>query len=271
MTDEILIHKFLERSYKVVTGDNDFVVLDLLDNSSLSSHDFVRSFHKIFGEFNSVDDETSTQIFYRWFNIKKRIIAKDLMDYFDEMDGTKGSRLHLSEAISHFKSNNVYSETFITNYFNAFYNEKFILPRVKEYVDQVNLEKGSKLMVDEFIESLKYEGIQQKDKALQYLHDWYSEKVIGGKVRDFLSQLVMTLGKRNWQVTWIGHGPFTRNMLLKHFQDESDFHHDFILRMYDDWYDGKVVESSERIMNAKSAGLEDARQKALLIMNPPTN
>ncbi len=255
MTDEILIHKHLEKNYKVTTSTSDFAVLDILDDNSMSPHDFVKRFQTIFGEFTSVDNETSTQIFYRWFNIKKREIAKELMDYFDNMDGSRGSGMHLYACLAHFKGNEKFGEAFVTNNFNAYYNEKFIMPKVTEYVKQVNVEKGSKLMVDEFITSLEYEGFVQKDKALQALNDWYSEKVIGDKVKNFLGELVMTLGKRNWQVTWIGHGPITKRQFLDRFKDESDFHHEFILRMYDDWYDTKVIDASERMMNRQSGEL----------------
>lgn len=255
MTDEILIHKYLEKNYKVTTSISDFNVLDLLDEKTLTPHDFIRTFGTIFGNFTTTDNETSTQIFYRWFNIKKRLIAKELIDYLENMDGTRGSGMCLNECLRHFKGNETFGEAFVTNNFNSYYNEKFIMPKVSEYVKQVNLEKGSKLMIDEFIESLNDETFIQKDKATKALHDWYSEKVIGDKVRSFLTQLVMTLGKRNWQVTWIGHGPITRNQFLSQFKDESDFHHDFIMMTYDDWYDTKVIEASERMMLRSSSGV----------------
>jgi hypothetical protein len=61
------------------------------------------------------------------------------MDYFDGMDGTRGSGMNLSACLAHFKGNEQFGEAFVTNHFNAYYNEKFIMPRVSEYVKQVNV------------------------------------------------------------------------------------------------------------------------------------
>jgi len=63
-----------------------------------------------------------------------------------------------------------------------------------------------------------------------------------------LSQLVITLGARNWVVTWIGHGPLSKATLLKNFMSESEVHHNFILDMYDKWYEDAVMQASERVM-----------------------
>ncbi len=84
--------------------------------------------------------------------------------------------------------------------------------------------------------------------AKQYLNNWYAESIIGEKIKDLLSQLVLTLGQRNWVVTWIGHGPFSKRRLLETFINESSYHHDYILNMYDKWYEDAVIEASEKAM-----------------------
>jgi hypothetical protein len=255
MTDELLITKFLERSYKVTTTNSDFGVLVLDENKILTSQDFINIFKMIFGVFNT-DNETSVEIFYRWYNAKKREITKDLIDYFDKMEESKGSHINLVNSIVHFKNNEHYSEAFITNYFNDYYNQKFIMPKVNDFIKKVNLEKGSRYMTDDFIENLDFENTIQKDAAIKALNLWYSETIIGDKVQDLLSQLVITLGRRNWHVTWIGHGPMTRARFLEYFKNESDFQMDFISRMYNDWYENKVIDASEREMKSPMSAIQ---------------
>ena len=103
-------------------------------------------------------------------------------------------------------------------------------------------------MVDDFQDEFILEHQQLITFAKEYLNNWYSETVIGGKIKDMLSQLVITLGPRNWVVTWIGHGPLSKATLLKNFITESEFHHQFILNMYDKWYEEAVMEASDRVI-----------------------
>jgi hypothetical protein len=109
------------------------------------------------------------------------------------------------------------------------------------------LELSSRLLED-YQDEFILEHYQLIKYAKDDLNNWYAEKVIGGKVRDFLNQLVITLGPRNWIVTWIGHGPVSRAKILNNFINEGEFHHKFIIDMYDKWYEEAVIYASDKMM-----------------------
>jgi hypothetical protein len=71
---------------------------------------------------------------------------------------------------------------------------------------------------------------------------------MGEKVKNILSELVITLGSRNWVVTWIGHGQLCKERFLDIFKGEDGYHHKFILDMYDKWFEEAVIHASDRIM-----------------------
>ena len=40
--------------------------------------------------------------------------------------------------------------------------------------------------------------------------------------------------------------------ILNLFKDENEFHHEYILNMYDNWYDEAVIDASERAMKRQT-------------------
>lgn len=250
MTDEKLIIKFLDKNYDVKTDRQSFIFFDKSNEKTFSPRDFNLHFLKIFSDFNIDNDNKSTTILQSWFSTKKRILTKVLYDVFDTLESSERSQKQLTEVLKtcteKFKFQ--YHEDFITSLFLDYYKDKFITPKLDKYIKSFNAELGSKRLIDDFQDEFILEHHQLITYAKEYLNNWYSDTVIGGKVKDMLSQLVITLGPRNWVVTWVGHGPLSKATLLKNFLTESEFHHQFILNMYDKWYEEAVMEASERVM-----------------------
>jgi len=257
MNDVIYINNFLDKSYRVVTSQTDFSVEDIMDNKKMVFSDFKKIFLKLFGEFNVDDQETSLTIVNSWFRNKKRIVSAKLYDIFDELDDCQTKSQLLLDKIKDFCDLNhkyEYHHEFITNLFLSYYKDKYITPKLEEYVKGLNNEINSVKLINDFQEEFILEHHKLISYMKEYLNDWYSKTIIGDKVSDLLSQLVLTLGSRNWVVTWIGHGPFSKKRLLEKFVNENHYHHDFILKMYDKWYEDAVIEASEKAMG-RSLGI----------------
>ena len=250
MTDEKLILNFLDKNYDVKTDRQSFIFFDKSDEKTFAPRDFNLHFLKIFGEFNIDNNNTSITILQSWFSSKKRILTKVLYDVFDILDNAERSQKQLKQVlkICTEKYKYQYHEDFITSLFLDYYKDKFITPKLDKYIKTFNAELGSNRLIDDFQDEFILEHHKLITYAKEYLNNWYLETVIGGKVKDMLSQLVITLGARNWVVTWIGHGPLSKATLLKNFMNESEVHHNFILDMYDKWYEDAVMQASERVM-----------------------
>lgn len=251
MTDAILILNFLDKNYEVKTDVKGFIVLDKEDNKTMVPNDFHKHFLKIFSDFIIDGEQTSITIFNSWFSQKKRLLTQKLYDIFDLEDtGELKSRLLLDKILKTCDSDYklLYHHDFITNLFIDYYKDKYMLPRLENHVRDFNTDFGSVKMIGDFQDNFILEHQKIISFAKEYLNNWYAERVIGSKVNDLLSQLVLTLGPRNWVVTWIGHGLFSKKRLLEKFINESEYHHDFILNMYNKWYEDAVIEASEKVM-----------------------
>lgn len=84
--------------------------------------------------------------------------------------------------------------------------------------------------------------------------NWYKDTIIDEKINDLLSQLVVTLGPRNWKVTWIGHGELTRPKIESVFGNQSPSIYEYIMKRYDVWYDSAVEKASDRLISSNYGG-----------------
>ena len=254
-TDEIIITKFLDRNYKVTVGDNDFIVIDRETNYEYIYKDdkFYLTinllFRNIIGDFKISETQTSINVFDNWFLTNKKILTQQLSEYFDNMNGILGSEILLDSVIKKFKLE--YNEIFLTNYFNDYYNNKFLLPKINEYIDNINKYKTSKVIIAETSMITALETNYHKDVVINKINEWYRDTIITDKINDLLTQLVITLGKYNWQVTWIGHGPLNDNKIDEIFKNENEFQLRHITEIYDIWYQKEIVATSEYYMDKK--------------------
>lgn len=253
MNDVIFINQYLDKNYTIITNNIGYLVKDIIDDKSMSFLDFKKVFLKIFGDFGLCENSsTSVVILNSWFNNKKRILSKKLYDLFDEVDDGSLKSLFLLNNIKTICDSDYkyeFHHEFITNVFIEYYKDKHILHKLENYVSTFDTNFGSIKMMNDFQDEFILEHEKIISFAKEYLNNWYSETVIGSKVKDLLSQLVLTLGSRNWVVTWIGHGPFSKRILLEKFINENAYHHNYILTMYGKWYEDAVIEASEKAMN----------------------
>lgn len=251
MTDEILITKFLDSSFRVTTGKQDFMVEDTTDFSktTYNSFEFIKLFKRIISDFTTdTEDISSVEIFNKWFSVNKRVLAKKLTEYFDTMDGSLGSNVLLQQAIDKF-SNSEYNHIFIQYRFNDFYTNTYLKPTLKAYIERFDIRLDSQQLIDNISNSLYNENMFQYDYAINYLNTWYCDTLIKSKVDDFLAQLVITLGRTNWQVTWVGHGPVTNDTLRRCFKQENSFQFNYIKGLYEEWYEEEIINRTKRIIS----------------------
>ena len=243
MTDEKLILRYLA-DYELRVNALDFMVFDKTSSDSNTISNFTHQLKKIFYFDGSV------KIFNTWYYDKKTELLKSLYDYFDTLKPKMKSQKMFKKITKKFYLK--YHETFLSNTFNEYYFNKYLLPKIEEYKENFNESKGSLKLILDFERELLGENYKITEMVKNHLNNWYADKYIGAKVKDFLSQLVITLGARNWIVTWIGHGQVSKNKILNLFKDENEFHHEYILNMYDNWYDEAVIDASERAMKHQS-------------------
>ena len=91
MTDEKLIADFLDKNYKVITDDTYFKVSEIDSYKRVTVNDFLNTFKTIFGDFTTVDNETSIELFNKWFSFHKRLLTKQLTEYIETLDMKEGS------------------------------------------------------------------------------------------------------------------------------------------------------------------------------------
>jgi hypothetical protein len=257
MTDEKLITDFLEKNYRVITDDVYFKVAEKDSYKRITPNEFLDTFKTIFGDFTTLDNETSIELFQKWFSFHKRLLTKKLTEYLDTLDMSEGSVKLLFKAVNRFghgQDKGLYNGGFIENYFNDYYKETVIDPLLKKILKSFHVEAGSNALIETISEKINHETPKIYQYALNHLNEWYANTVIGDKMKDFLTQLVITLGTRNWVVTWIGHGPLSREKLLSQFKDENEYHHKFIVKMYDEWYETAVIDASERTLMRNNYG-----------------
>jgi len=252
MTDEKLIIDYLEKNYTIKTDSYSFVFRDNFSKYEMLPDSFKNTiFLTIFGNFKTDNGNRSLDILTDWYYLKKRILTENLYSIFSNTINKEDKSKKTLENILKKCEGLEYSKTFITNLFLDDYKDKIIIPILDDYKLNIDGETGSLVMISRLEQILDGEEEKLVEFSKDYLNHWYSETMIGEKVRDFLSQLVITLGAKNWVVTWIGHGPVTKEKLLNQFSNENTYVYELIIQMYEKWYDENIIEASEKIMNKK--------------------
>lgn len=249
MTDEKLIVDYLERNYTLKASEYSFVFFDKINKDEIIPDIFANTiFLKVFGDFKTDDSNKSLNILNEWYHIKKRTLTEKLYSIFDKTINKEDKSKKTLEKILKKCEGLEYGKTFITNLFLEDYKDKILIPILDNYKLNINDKSGSSAMINDLETMLIGEEFKLIEFSKEYLNKWYSETIIGEKVKDFLSQLVITLGSRNWVVTWIGHGPLSKNKLLNQFSNENEVVSELIIHMYDKWYEEKIIETSEKAM-----------------------
>lgn len=195
-------------------------------------------------EDNSLNDTFITNQFTKFYY--RKFMNDKVLDYLTKVDTKKGAIYYYNEINVVF---NLDIKTFsfqIIREFNTVYKTKLKI-KLDGYLGGLDHNLTSLDLINNF-----NKGVLEDDAMVEYytkyLNEWYSVNVLNDKVDMFLRELVITLGRTDWLVTWVGHGKITKDKLLLHFMKEDKYHEKYIMYKYDIWYEQEVIETSEKVM-----------------------
>jgi hypothetical protein len=255
MNEKEYILNFITKNYTVALERENFYITTMGVKNKMTLNVFNTEMGIIFGKDIVIEDEALFTITTNWFSELCNELVKDLSDFITSLDYNMGSVKVLEETTKYFKQekSNTFSDTFITKIIvNQF--QCYLLPKLNEYLTEDKKIKGSKsILLDFMVEYHCSHHIEPVQAFISnYIMEWYGDNVVLAKVNDLLSQLVITLGTRNWVVTWIGHGPLSKATFLKQFSNELEDFEKYILKRFDDWYADEVIDSSERLLQRET-------------------
>lgn len=258
MTDKKIITNFVNRNYVVQLSDQ-FKIYDKVEKKTLSIDAFHSELRLILGDFGGGEHSTYN-IVNEWIANQKARLVKDLDDFVKKQILNKGFVKISESVLKQFADTQKYNRGFVLEYLSDYYNQAVLLPKLEKHIQYLKKVDSDRLSFDkaitDFENELKFEGFQQREYANEYLLTWYKDTVIDEKINDLFSQLVVTLGPRNWKVTWIGHGELTRPKIESIFGSQSPSIYEYIMKRYDVWYDGAVERASERLMSKNPSTFE---------------
>jgi hypothetical protein len=263
------IHKLLSETYRPIWyGQFPYCIYIDADTSEatlrLSKSTFIKQALELVGDNKSADAVA------KWFDEETGKLSKKLIAYLDTLeDNGEGSDTMCTDMLIRFSDEDNISDDTVVIFFESFYKEKFLPNYIKKLLDGLDPKTTDIEVLKEYklrIFKEHTEGIAKF--CMDNLYDWYSKNILDDKLIDLFSQFVLTLGKTDWKVTWVGHGPVTKEKILNHFRDEDDFHNEYIMKRYDEWYEAEVSEAGEREMNnAYHTRLWDGIQSGRLKLN----
>ena len=211
-------------------------------NSSLSSNNWVSKFsNRIYKKNDYVKTQIQKEIIQYY---RDNILSNKLKTFLESMNLSLGSIVLYEELINTMIGDLENYQGYIMNSFDNYYQKNHLDNVIKKYINTLNPQMNSLYIVNNFKE-LSIEMETHYDYCVDKVNEWYGEIALKDKIQDILSQLIITLGTRDWEVTWIGHGKLNENNLYSSFK-EHEYHKTYILKKYDEWYDVAVIEASER-------------------------
>ncbi len=258
MTDVDIIIKFLERNCKVSTNNENFILIDKSNNKVYGTHDLsgflILTLLEIFGTNDKSFMSVISYTFDDWFDDKKAKVAKQITDIFDSMMPSISSHKTLMRILNKYSlednktiNKNITTE-FIKNYFNDYFINKIMKKLIKTHIQNFDLELGSLRFVGDFFKKYPDQTPFIDDYIMKELNSWYSENALNNIVKDFLCELVVTLGRNNWVITRIGHGPIELQFLNNHFPRENPAQIKKINNLFAKWKEDAIIDASEREM-----------------------
>lgn len=211
-------------------------------DDSLSSNKWVSKFsNRIYKKNEYVKSQIQKSIIQYY---RDNVLPNKVTTFLKSIDLSLGSIILSKELVNAMVGDLENYHTYIVNRFDYYYRHNHLDDIIKEYIKTLNKDMNSMFIVDNF-KQLSIEIENHYDYCIDKLNEWYGEVALKDKVDDLLSQLIITLGSRDWQVRWIGHGLLSEDKLCESFK-EHQYHKSYILKKYDEWYDKAVIEASER-------------------------
>jgi hypothetical protein len=88
-------------------------------------------------------------------------------------------------------------------------------------------------------------------KGLTDIFDnWFyeNEKVLLIPINEFIKNTIIDFGQTNWVAKHKDYGTLDLNRLNKYFPNETKHQQVYFIRIFYQWYDNKVIEISEKMM-----------------------
>jgi len=243
MTDEKLVSDFLNRECKLFVDLYSVAIKDKTRDIKYSQESFKAFLVEIFGNFKGL-----ARIFDNWFYENEKVLLKSLYDYFDTLDFSKKSITLIGECSSIFAINSDFSSIFVTSKFEEYYIRKVVEPNVKDLFNDKSKELTSKDL--ESILDLELQGEIPKvyEFIIERVNRWYYDNEFYDKIMEFIKNTTIDLGPTNWIVKHKDYGALDLNSLNKYFPNETKYQQFYFRQIFSQWYDNKVIEISEKIM-----------------------
>lgn len=238
--------KLLSQHYGFTFIGTEFYVIEFDDETKrLSKALFVSHAKQMIGS-------EAHDLIVDWFESKKAQVTKKLLDYLDKLDKNDrgGSNKILFRMLQDFDGDPMITSEMIVAFLESYYTTNILEKILEEKFNELD---PSTVTPEDFNDIKKHLQATETEKiyelAKKKLNDWYSKTVVGDKLEDLFSQFVITLGKTDWKVTWVGHGPVTEEKILKHLRLDTNAHNEYVLNQYQEWFEQAVIDASEKEMN----------------------
>ena len=177
------------------------------------------------------------------------IISPNLGRVFDSLDLSKKSKNLLDDLTKIYEKDLDEHSSIIYKEFLTYYITNKFTDVIIEYTDNFDKNQNSSTLISDFTSKFLVDEMNSLyEFSCDKLNKWYSEVVLKEKLDKLFSEFVITLGRTNWRVTWIGHGELTDFKLREIFKDENDSQRQYVIGYYDEWYENKIFERSEYYM-----------------------
>ena len=244
MTDEYLVKSFLDKNYFLKASFVNYYVVEKQSEKEFSKKSFDDEIASIFGHISGLKN-----YFEEWFDNKKAELLKEIYDEFGSLDFNKKS-LELMTFLCELEVSKKYDRPFTVQTFEDYYFNYVLKHKVKEFIDETYEEKKTSSSDLIRLASVMFSGetpsIIEKGEAV--INEWYFENVFSKKIDSFFKEAKLVLGPTNWMVIHPYYGKINTDKLSKNFPEETLYQTSILNKQYDNWYNEKILEVSEKMM-----------------------
>jgi hypothetical protein len=244
MTDEQLVKSFLDKNYSLKASFVRYYVVEKQSDKEFSEKSFNDEISNIFGHINGLKN-----YFEEWFDNKKVELLKEIYDEFALLDFKKRS-VQLIGGLSELELSKKYDRPFIVQIFEDYYFNYVLKYKLKNFIKETYEDKKtcSSDLIRLASPILTEETPTIIEKAEAMINEWYFENVFSKKIELFFKEAKLVLGPTNWMVIHPYYGKLNTDKLSKHFPEETIYQTSVLNKQYDDWYNEKILEVSEKMM-----------------------
>jgi hypothetical protein len=243
MTDEQLVKSFLDKNYALKASFVNYYVIEKESDKQFTKKSFYDEIFNVFGHITNLKS-----YFEEWFDNKKSDLLKEIYDEFGLLDFSKRS-VELMAVLFELELSKKYDKPFVVQVFEDYYFNYILKNKIKKFIVEKYEEKTcSSDLIRLALELLNGETPSIVEKSEAMINEWYFENVFSKKIDFFFKEAKLVLGPTNWMVIHPYYGKLNTDKLSKHFPEETIYQTSVLNKQYDDWYNEKILEVSEKIM-----------------------